>query len=139
MSLLRNRFGLASAAVVALTAVGGIAVWPRLPAKTAIHFSASGTPDIYVSKSVGVALLPAVMALTLLILDAAFRLDPPATPRIGGVVAVATMAFMGSIHGLVLGWNLGYAVPFDLVLVGSLVWALALVAYAVRAERRTTA
>lgn len=139
MSLLRSRFGLASAAVVALTAAGGIAVLPVLPAELAIHFSASGSPDTYVSKPVGIALLPAVMVLTLLVLDAAFRLDPPATPRLGGIVAVATTAFMGAIHGLVLAWNLGYAVPFDLVLVSSLAWALAVVAYAVRAERRAAA
>lgn len=41
------------------------------------------------------------------------------------VATVATMGFLGGLHLFVLGWNLGYPVPFDLVFVGSLLWAAA--------------
>ncbi|GCF14073.1 hypothetical protein Harman_20080 [Haloarcula mannanilytica] len=123
-----------SALIIVLTALAGAAVWSHLPAEIAIHFSASGTPDNHVSKPVGVALLPALMVGTLLILKGAFRYDPPDTPRVAATITVATIAFMGAIHGLVLAWNLGYPVPFDLALVGSLVWAVFVIGYAVRAE-----
>ncbi|MDS0219880.1 DUF1648 domain-containing protein [Haloarcula sp. S1AR25-5A] len=130
MALRRNQADIASGVLIGLTALAGVAVWSQLPAEVAIHFSASGTPDNYVSKPVGVVLLPALMLGTLLILKGAFRYDPPETPQVAAAITVATMAFMGAIHGLVLAWNLGYPVPFDLVLGGSLVWAVFIVVYA---------
>ncbi len=123
-----------AAGIVALVALAGAALWPRLPAEVAIHFSASGTPDNYVPKAVGVTLLPAVMALTLLVMRAAMRFDPPDDPRVGPVTIVATMGFLGGLQILVLGWNLGYPVPFDLVFVGSLLWAAAICGYTIRRE-----
>ncbi|WP_226011798.1 DUF1648 domain-containing protein [Halomicrobium salinisoli] len=133
MRLGRRTVG-ASLALVALTALAGVAVWPRLPAEMAIHFSASGTPDSYVSKAVGVALVPAIMLATLLLIEGAMRVDPPADSRTADAVTVATMAFVAAVHGLVLAWNLGYAVDFGLVLVGTLLWAAAVCAYAIRRE-----
>ena len=49
-------------------------------------------------------------------------------------MTVATTGFLATLQFLVLGWNLGYPVPFDLVLVGSLVWAVLLCGYAVRRD-----
>ncbi|AUG48447.1 hypothetical protein BVU17_13265 [Haloarcula taiwanensis] len=134
MARRQSRADIVSGAIIALTAMAGVAVWSRLPAEVAIHFSASGTPDNYVSKPVGVVLMPALMLGTLIVLKGAFRYDPPDVPQVAATVTVATMAFMGAIHGLVLAWNLGYQVPFDLVLVGSLVWAVLIVGYAVKME-----
>ena len=132
-----RRNGLA-AGIVVVTALVSLALWPRLPAEMAIHFSASGAPDNYVSRALGVALLPAVMGLTLLILRAAMRFDPPADPRAGRAAIVATMGFLGGLQLLVLGWNLGYPIPFDLVFVGSLLWAAAICGYAIRREGLST-
>ena len=101
----------------------------------AIHFSATGTPDNYVSKPTAVFLLPAIMLGTLAFLAGVLRVDPPDDPRIASVTAVSTMGFMTAIHGLVLAWNLGYPVPFDLVIVGSLVWGIALTGYVAAQER----
>ncbi|RLM97010.1 DUF1648 domain-containing protein [Haloarcula sp. Atlit-7R] len=134
MARRQSRADIVSGAIIALTAMAGVAVWSRLPAEVAIHFSASSTPDNYVSKPVGVVLMPALMLATLVVLEWAFRYDPPDVPQVAATVTVATMAFMGAIHGLVLAWNLGYQVPFDLVLVGSLVWAVLIVGYAVKME-----
>jgi len=123
------------ALVVGSTAIG-LLVWSRLPAEMAIHFSATGTPDTYVSKPIGVFLLPAIMLGTLVFLAGAFRVDPPDDPRIASVTAVSTMGFMAAVQGLVLAWNLGYPVPFDLVTVGVVLWGAALVGYVVVRERR---
>ncbi|EMA20128.1 DUF1648 domain-containing protein [Haloarcula argentinensis] len=129
-----DRADIVSGVIVGLTTMAGLTVWSHLPAEVAIHFSASGTPDTYVSKPVGVALMPALMLATLLVLKGAFRFDPPDVPQVAATITVATMAFMSAVHGLVLAWNLGYPVSFDLVLVGSFAWAVLIVGYAVREE-----
>lgn len=116
-------------AIVALSALVGAALWPQLPAEVAIHFSASGTPDNYVSKLVGVALLPALMLAMVLVLKVSMAADPPAHPQTGPVVVLATTAFLGVVHVFVLAWNAGYAVPLDGLLVGALVFAACLIAY----------
>ncbi|MDS0261511.1 DUF1648 domain-containing protein [Haloarcula sp. S1CR25-12] len=130
----RSRATRLSTALVALSVLGSLALWPRLPAEMAIHFSASGTPDNFVPRVVGAFLLPAVMVLTLLVVRWAMRSDPPADPRLGRLVTVATVGFLSALHGLVLGWNLGYPVPFDLVLVVALVLGVALCGYVIRRE-----
>ncbi|MFC7075344.1 DUF1648 domain-containing protein [Haloarcula halophila] len=120
--------------IVLLTALLGVALWPRLPAEMAIHFSASGVPDNYVPKAVGVALLPAIMLAVFLFVKTAFSYDPPSDSRVPTVVTVATTGFLGALHALVLAWNVGYPVPMDSVLVGALVWAVALCGYVYRRE-----
>ncbi len=58
-------------------------------------------------------------------------------PQVAATITVATMAFMGAVHGLVLAWNLSYPVPFDLVLIGSLVRAVVTIAYALNRNTQT--
>ncbi|KAA9399767.1 DUF1648 domain-containing protein [Haloarcula sp. CBA1130] len=134
MARRQSRADIASGAIIVSTVLAGLAVWSHLPAEVAIHFSASGTPDNYVSKPAGIVLMPALMLGTLTVLKVAFRYDPPDVPRVAATITVATMAFMSAIQGLVLAWNIGYPIPFDLVLVGSLVWAVVVVGYAVKTE-----
>jgi uncharacterized membrane protein len=126
-----SRYG-AVAFVVSVAAA--VVAWPRLPAEMAIHFSAAGTPDGYVPKAVGVALLPAIMLGTLAVLRWSYRVDTPENRRVVTVVTIATLGLLLALHGLVIAWNLGYSVPFDLVLVGCFAWAGALVAYALAEE-----
>jgi uncharacterized membrane protein len=123
-----------AAGIVGLSALAGVALWPQLPAQVAIHFSASGTPDNYVSKAVGVVLLPALMLAMVLVLRVAMAADPPSHPQTGPVVVLATTAFLGVVHVVVLAWNVGYPVPLDGLLVGSLVFAAVLVGYTVWRE-----
>ncbi|MFC6757021.1 DUF1648 domain-containing protein [Halomicroarcula sp. GCM10025894] len=47
-----------------------------MPAEVAIHFSATGTPNDYVPKAIGVALLPAIMLITQLVLTVGTAVDP---------------------------------------------------------------
>ncbi|PSP82603.1 hypothetical protein BRC96_10320 [Halobacteriales archaeon QS_6_64_34] len=69
MSLDWSRSDSLALGISALASLSGIALWPQLPAEVAVHFSGSGTPDNYVSKAIGVALLPAIMLATLLVLN----------------------------------------------------------------------
>jgi uncharacterized membrane protein len=135
MSLPRSRTDGLAVGIVALTALAGVALWPQIPAEVAIHFSASGTPDNYVSKPVGVFLLPVLMVAMLLVLNVSMAADPPSHPQTGPVVVLATTAFLGVVHVLVLAWNAGYAVPLDGLLVGALVFGASLVGYTLWRER----
>ncbi|MFB6201553.1 MAG: DUF1648 domain-containing protein [Halorhabdus sp.] len=125
---------LLSGALILLAAGIGLLAWSRLPAEMAIHFSAGGTPDSFVPRSVGVSLVPALMVLTTGVLRGAMALDPSEDPRVPAVVDVSTLTFMATLHLLVVAWNLGYGAPFELVFVGALVWSGAMVAYALWAD-----
>ena len=129
MSLDWSRSDSLALGISALASLFGIALWPQLPAEVAVHFSGSGTPDNYVPKAVGVALLPAIMLATLLVLNVSTAVDPPSNPQTGPVITVATTAFLGAVHVAVLAWNAGYPVPLDGLLVGSLVFGALLVGY----------
>jgi len=124
-----SRTDAVSLGMVAIATLAGVALWPRLPAEVAIHFSATGTPDNYVPKAVGVFLLPVLMLAMLGVLRVSMAADPPSHPRTGPVVILATMGFLAAIHVLVLAWNAGYPVPLDGLLVGSLIFAALLVGY----------
>ncbi|WP_276249574.1 DUF1648 domain-containing protein [Haloarcula rara] len=123
-----------AAGITILAALFGIALWPRLPAEVAIHFSATGTPNDYVPKAIGVALLPAIMLITQLVLTVGTAVDPPSHPQTGPAITVATTGFLALVHVLVLAWNAGYSVPLEGLLVASLVFAALLVGYTVWRE-----
>ncbi|MFB6084613.1 MAG: DUF1648 domain-containing protein [Halorientalis sp.] len=129
-----TRLDAVSLGLVAVTALAGLVLYPRLPAEMAIHFSATGRPDDFAPKPVAVAAVPVVMVLTHVVLRWAVRVDPPDDPRIVTVVVVATMLLLAATQGLVLAWNLGYPVPFDLVLLGVLAWGGLVVGYTVVRE-----
>ncbi|MFC5365920.1 DUF1648 domain-containing protein [Salinirubrum litoreum] len=132
-----GRTDLLSVALVAGTLVVGLVLLPTLPPTVAVHFSASGTPDNYVPRLVGVVSVPAIMVGVLGVLKVAERVDTPNDPRTMPTVTVATMGLLAGAHLLVLGWNLGYAVPMSVVVGGAVLWSLALAAYVV--VRETTA
>ncbi|WP_135365232.1 DUF1648 domain-containing protein [Halosimplex halophilum] len=131
-----DRYDWLSLALVAATLVAGLALWGRLPAEMAVHFSASGEPDNFASKPVAVLSLPALMLATMLVMEWAGRVDPPEDPSVLGVVTVATMALMAAVQGLLFAWNLGYEVPFELFVAGVGVWVVVVVGYTVAREGR---
>lgn len=124
------------AAVVAAV-IAGIAALPWLPAEMAIHFSATGTPGTYVPSMVGIAVVPVTMVVALPVLNAAFRVDPPERERTAVTVTAAVFALLLALHLLVLGWNLGYGVPFEFVFAGALLWGAVVTAYALAVEYRS--
>jgi hypothetical protein len=129
------RYDLAAIGTVGATLLLGLALWSRLPAEVAVHFSVTGTPGNYVPRAYAVVGLPAGMALTLLVLWGAARLDPPNSPRAYGAVVWSTMVLLGAVQAYVLAWNVGYRLPFALVPVGVAVWAVLVVGTMVRHER----
>lgn len=131
----RSPEGLLNGVLIGVTTAIGLVLWPSLPPEVAIHFSAAGTPDGYVPRAVGVVLVPAVMVVTYAVIEAAVRYDPPDDDRVATVTTVATMGLLAALHVLVLAWNLGYAVPFELVTLGVLAWGIGLCGYVLRRER----
>ncbi len=117
-----------------LALVAGLALWPRLPDTLATHFTASGTPDATMPKAIGVVAIPAVMLLTLAVMNGAARVDPPSSPLLFPFVKVATTAFLAAVHGVVLAWNLGVRWPMDYVLPASLLFGAVMVGVGLAAE-----
>lgn len=100
-------------AFVAVSAIASALAYPDLPREMAIHFSAEGTPDDYMSKPLAVALLPAIEVVALGMYAAIPRLDPlgenfEAFEDYYDLAAVVTVAILAYVHGAVLAWNLGY-------------------------------
>ncbi|EMA41995.1 DUF1648 domain-containing protein [Halococcus hamelinensis] len=130
MNLRPNRVDLVGTAIATLTLLGSLTLWSQLPSQVAIHFSASGDPNTVVPKAIAVALIPAVMLGSLAILRVAAHYDPPDDERVFVVTAIGTMLLLlAAVQFLVLGWNLGYAISMDAVLVGAVLWVVALVGY----------
>jgi uncharacterized membrane protein len=129
-----NRTDLVAGGILVAAGLVGAVLWPQLPGELAIHFDASGTPDDYVSKPVGIALAPIIGLVTLGAVRLAIRVDPTADRS----VADATVLFLGSviayIHVLVLGYNLGYRFSMSVALVPVFVAAAGLVGYALVRE-----
>jgi len=136
MALRLDRDDWLSLALIAATLLAGLALWDRLPAEMAVHFSASGEPNTVTSKPVAVVSLPALMLATWLFIEGAGRVDPPEDPSVLGFVTVATMALMAAAQGLLFAWNLGYEVPFALFMAGVAVWVVVVVGYTVVREER---
>jgi uncharacterized membrane protein len=124
-----------SRALVAVSLCAGLLSWPVLPAEMAIHFSATGTPDSYAPTPVGVLLIPATMSLTLVVLEKTTEVDPPDDEHRITVVVIATMGLVTALQLLVLAWNFGVPIRFDVVLVGVLCWGTGLVGYVVLRDR----
>jgi|GEM_PF-639594 len=130
-TLLRTRVSLGSVdldgsdllAVVPLVAslAAGLLAYPALPAEMAVHFSGGG-PDQFVSKSVGVWLVPVVGLAAVAVTRREARYSGPfravVLGFVGWVVALA--------HGYVLLWNLGYQLSSLVVLVPVVVGSLGL-------------
>lgn len=130
----RRRADWLALSLLAATTLVGLTLLPRLPAEVAIHFTAGGTPDDHVSPLVAVLLLPVITLSTIVVVRVAARVDPPEDPRSIDVLLVGVTAMLCTIHLLVLGWNLGYAVPMWLVVVGAVLWTTGLAAYVVVRE-----
>jgi len=132
-SLLRTRVSLGSIdldggdllAVVPLVAslAAGLLAYPALPAEMAVHFSGGG-PDQFMSKSVGVWLVPAIGLTAVAVTRREASYSGPfraiVLGFVGWVVALA--------HGYVLLWNLGYQFSSLVVLVPAIGGSLVVVA-----------
>lgn len=121
---------LVGVALLVAAALAGVALWPRLPAEMAIHFDASGTPDNYASKPVGVFLTPVLGVVAVALMRGTKRIDPSADERTLSVAVVYLAGVIAYVQGLVLAFNLGYAFSMTAALAPVFVGAAVLVAYA---------
>lgn len=135
MDLNASRPDTVSLLVVVLTAVIGAVLWPRLPSQVPIHFSATGSPGNYVSRTIAVLTMPIVMAVTGLVLKVAARIDPPMSARAYDVVICSTLLLLLAVHLFTLGSSLGYPIPFAVLPVTTAVWTVFVVGYTLRHER----
>lgn len=113
-------------------AVSGLAVLPEILPEMAIHFGPRGAADQFLPAPIGVVLTPAIGALTLGVLRWAFRIDPTSAPHVRSVVTLWLGLFFAGLQGLLLAWNLGYAVSVPAAtgaLIGSAVGLVGLVVY----------
>jgi uncharacterized membrane protein len=90
----------------------GFYLYPSLPDRIAIHWGVSGEADGYGSKLMGLFMLPLVMLLLLPMMYLLPRIDPAKGIekfQLGyDWFVFGFVAFMSTIHGLGILWNLGY-------------------------------
>lgn len=109
-------------ALLLLVAIGlGALAYPALPDQVASHWGVDGQVNGYTGKFWGVFLLPAVMAGVAGLFYVLPRIDPThrntnELRRQMGGIGVVIVLFMLVLHALLLGWNLGYQVSFNVVL-----------------------
>lgn len=118
-------------ALTALAAIASVLALPDLPAEIAIHWGASGAPDDYAPRALGVAFVPALMLVLLAVFEIVPRIDPleaniESFERVYDGLVLTLMAFLVGVHAIVLAFNLGYDVPIELA-VGAGTGALAIV------------
>jgi uncharacterized membrane protein len=125
---------LTAVALLACAALAGLLVWPSLPAEMAVHFGASGEPDNFVNRPLGVLMAPAIGVGALAFVRLSARLDPTADRRTLDVAVVFLGATIAYVQAFVLAWNLGYRVNPLVVVAPVLVGAGLLTAYAFNRE-----
>jgi uncharacterized membrane protein len=101
-------------ALVALSVVVSVLAYPEMPARMATHWNASGEVDGTMSRELGLALLPVVSLATLGLFYVLPRVDPRDDFErfrfAYDVFAVATVALVIYLHGLVVLVNVGYEI-----------------------------
>jgi uncharacterized membrane protein len=113
-----HRRDVATLGIAALAGAASVVAAPELPAEVAIHFDASGQPDDYASRTLALVLVPALAAGIALLFAVIPTIDPLGEnvakfQTAYDATAVATVAFLAYVHGLLLAYNAG--VEFHLV------------------------
>jgi uncharacterized membrane protein len=136
-----DRRDVAGGGIVLLMALAAALVYPRLPKRMAVHFSAAGQPDGYLARPLAVALLPGVAATVLVL----FKIVPAIDPLGGNIeqfrryydfFVVFVTGLLGYVHGLVLAYNVGYRFDMITVVVPLLAATFVVVGYVIENARR---
>lgn len=88
--------------VLVAAALVGAALYRRLPSPMAVHFGASGRPDGFAPRPVGVLAVPALGVGILALSDLTSSGD-----ALSPAFFLALAAFLAYVQGVVLAWNLG--------------------------------
>ncbi len=117
-----DRRDIAGGGIVLLMALAAALVYPRLPERMAVNFSAAGQPNGYLARPLAAALLPGVAAAVLVL----FKIVPAIDPLGGNIerfqryydfFVVFTVGILAYVHGLVLAYNIGYQFDMTTVIV----------------------
>jgi uncharacterized membrane protein len=105
-------------ALVVITFLISIYLYPTMPDRIASHWNAAGTADGFTDKVSGLFFMPVLMVLMLLLFAAVPRLDPMKQNitkfiRQYNVFITIIMAFLFYLNTLMISWNLGYR--FDMI------------------------
>ena len=152
-----DRRDVAGGGIVLLMTLAAALVYPRLPKRMAVHFSAGGQPDGYLARPLAAALLQAEQAeclgacprgtspgvvATVLVL---FKLVPAIDPLGGNIerfqryydffvgFAAGILAY---VHGLVLAYNVGYRFDMTTVVVPLLAVTFVVAGYVIENARQ---
>jgi uncharacterized membrane protein len=137
MALPLNRADAVAYAAIGLAVLGGVVLWPRLPAEMAIHFDASSTPDSFVSKPVGVLLGPTIGVAAILLVRRGGELGGgPTHPAVEDAAVGFLGVVVAYVQGLVLAWNVGLRFDVTVSVLPVVGLAVALLVYAMYREGR---
>jgi uncharacterized membrane protein len=110
-----------SLAIVGLSFLIGVAVYPQMPESVASHWNLQGQADGYMGRFWGTFLFPILMTALFL----GFQIIPKIDPKyknintfrnyFEGFILVFNL-FLICLYSLVIAWNLGYQLPFNVVL-----------------------
>ncbi|WP_435365278.1 SdpI family protein [Haloarchaeobius sp. DYHT-AS-18] len=118
-----QRFSVAAVFVVA-SGVASVVAAPSLPAQLVTHWNAAGDPDGRMSKTLALALVPALSAALLVLFALLPRIDPlrenvaAFRPYYDWFVVVFS-AYLFVIHAGILAFNLGYEFDFTLFILAA--------------------
>jgi uncharacterized membrane protein len=118
----RLRYGVGALLLAALV---GATAWPRLPARVVTHWGASGQPDGTSSRLMLVLLVPLIGLALAVVFSVLPRIDPRrANYRLHGgtywFVANLLLVFLGAVHLITIGVNLGWVHDVTALISGSL-------------------
>ncbi|WP_255149745.1 DUF1648 domain-containing protein [Halorarius halobius] len=122
---------LAAYALLGGSALLGLALWPSLPERMAIHFGPSGNADNVVAKPLAIVLAPGVGVGSVLVT----RYGPDwltrntSGPWMESLSVVFLAGVIAYVQVFLYAWNLGFDVSPSLAIAPVVVAACALVAY----------
>jgi uncharacterized membrane protein len=124
-----------------LMALAAALVYPRLPERMAINFSAAGQPNGYLARPLAAALLPGVAAAVLVL----FKIVPAIDPLGGNIerfqrqydfFVVFVTGVLAYVHGLMLAYNVGYRFDMTTVIVPLLAVTFVVAGYVIENARQ---
>lgn len=111
--------------LIAGALVFSVAVFNRLPERMPVHWDISGEPNRLGSRLEGALLLPFVMIALYLVMQWYPSRDPRATNIAKfrdayDTVVTAAVAFLAGLHGLALGYALGWQIDMNTVVLAGM-------------------
>jgi uncharacterized membrane protein len=115
-----RRANIIAVAIVLITLALSIAVYDRLPDKMVTHWGISGEPDGYMDKTVGLFLLPGMLAVFALL----FAKIPDIDPLKKNIekfrsyyenFIILIFLFLLNIQIMMIAWNMGYTMDIGIL------------------------